>query len=336
MIVSAFPFRPLRRRVVYAMFAAFIGAAPGYQPAAAAQAAYPSKPVRMIVGQPAGGNADLTARQYAQRLGERFAVQFVVDNRGGGGGVIATELTARALPDGYTLFLGHTALGTNPALIKNLPFDTRRDLAPISLLIAGPNIVVVGAAHPLRSIADIIKEARARPGKLNYSSSGVATATHVAGELFKYMASVDMQHVAYKGAPASMIAVATGESDLSFAGMSGALPLVRGGRLRAIAVTGEKRWPTLPEIPTVAESGVPGYECMAWYGLFGPAKLPATIVNLLHREVAGISQSEDMRRRMMAEGLEPLGTTPQVLDEFLAREIAKWTRLAKTAGLSAN
>ena len=321
---------------MYAVVAAYLFAASGFQPAAAAETAYPSKPVRMIVGQPAGGNADLSARQYAQRLGERFAVQFVVDNRGGGGGVIATELTARSLPDGYTLFLGHTALGTNPALIKNLPFDTRRDLAPISLLIAGPNLVVVGAANPLRSIADIIKEARARPGKLNYSSSGVATATHVSGELFKYMAKVEMQHVAYKGAPASMIAVATGESDLSFAGMSGALPLVRGGRLRAIAVTGEKRWSTLPDVPTVSESGVPGYESLAWYALFGPAKLPAAIVNLLYREVAAISQTPDMRSRMMAEGLEPLGTTPKALDEFLGREIEKWTRLAKTAGLTAN
>jgi len=330
---TSLPLRPLP--VVYAILAALFGAVSCCQPAVAAETAYPSKPVRMIVGQPAGGNADLTARQYAQRLGERFGVQFVVDNRGGGGGVIATELTARSLPDGYTLFLGHTALGTNPALIKNLPFDTRRDLAPISLLIAGPNIVVVSAAHPLRSITDVIKEARARPGKLNYSSSGVATATHVSGELFKYMAKVDMQHVAYKGAPASMIAVATGESDLSFAGMSGALPLVRGGRLRAIAVTGEKRWPTLPDVPTVSESGVPGYECLAWYALFGPAKLPASIVNLLHREVAAISQSQDMRSRMMAEGLEPLGTTPKALDEFLGREIEKWTRLAKIAGLSA-
>ena len=304
--------------------------------AGAAFAQYPTKPVRMIVGQPAGGNADLTARVYSQRLGERFGVQFVDDNRGGGGGVIATELTARALPDGYTLFLGHTALGTNPALIKNLPFDTRRDLAPISLLIAGPNVVVVGANHPLRSIADIIKEARARPGKLNYASSGVATSTHVSGELFKSMARVDMQHVAYKGAPAAMVAISTGESDLSFAGMAGALPLIRGGRLRALAVTGDKRWPTLPDIPTVSESGVPGYESRAWYALFAPARLPADLVKLLHGEVAAISRTEDMRKRMMAEGLEPLGTTPKELDEFLGREITKWTRVAKEAGLTAN
>ena len=308
----------------------------GFQPAGAADTRYPVKPIRMIVGQPAGGNADLTARLYSQRLGDRFGVQFVVDNRGGGGGVIATELTARSQPDGYTLFVGHTALGTNPALIAKLPFDTRRDLAPVSLLVAGPNIVVVGAAHALRTIADVIKEARARPGKINYASSGVATSTHVSGELFKLMAKVDMQHVAYKGAPAAMVAVSTGESDLSFAGMAGALPLIRGGRLRALAVTGEKRWPTLPDIPTVSESGVPGYASEAWYGLFAPARLPADLVGLLHREVAAISRTQELRTRMMAEGLEPLGTTPKELDEFLAREIAKWTRVAKAAGLAPN
>jgi len=294
---------------------------------------YPAKSVRLIVGQPAGGNADLTARVYGQKLSERLGVQFVVDNRGGGGGVIATELTARALPDGYTLFLAHTAIGTNPALIEKLPFDTRRDLAPISLLSSGPNVVVVGAGHTLRSIADVIAAAKARPGKLNYSSSGVATSTHVSGELFKFMAKVDLQHVAYKGAPASMIAVTTGEADLSFAGMAGALPLVRGGKLRAIATTGEKRWSGLPDIPTVAESGVPGYESSAWYGLFGPAKLPAALVDKLYREVSTISQLQDVKSRMMTEGLEALGTKPKELGEHLAREIAKWTELAKTGAL---
>ena len=297
---------------------------------------YPARPVRLIVGQPPGGNADTTARIYGQRLGERFGVQFVVDNRGGGGGVIGTELAVRAQPDGYTLFVAHTAIGTNPALIAKLPFDTRRDLAPISLLTVSPNLVVVAAGNPIKSIGDLIAAARARPGKINYSSSGVATSTHVSGELFKAMAKVNMQHVAYKGAPASMIAVATGESEVSFAGMAGALPLVRGGRLRGIAVTGEKRFPPLPDLPTVSESGVPGYESVAWYGLFGPARLPRPIVDVLHREAAAISQTQDMRTRMTTEGLEPLGTTPKELGDFLAREITKWTQLAKSAGLTAN
>jgi len=324
--------------IAYAALAALLSGSSASVRAGPADAGsgYPVKPVRMIVGQPAGGNADTTARLYAQRLGERLGQQFVVDNRGGAGGVIATDLTVRSQPDGYTLFVGHTALGTNPALIAKLPFDTRRDLAPVSLLVVGPNIVVVGAGHTVRSIGELITAARARPGKLNYSSSGVATSTHVSGELFKFMAKVDMQHVAYKGAPASMIAVATGEADVSFAGMAGALPLVRGGRLRALAVTGNQRWPPLPDTPTVSESGVPGYESLAWYALFAPARLPAGLVELLHREVAAISKAPEMRARMMAEGLEPLGTTPKQLDEFLAREITKWTQLARTVGLTAN
>ena len=324
--------------IAYAALAALLSGSSASVRAGPADAGsgYPVKPVRMIVGQPAGGNADTTARLYAQRLGERLGQQFVVDNRGGAGGVIATDLTVRSQPDGYTLFVGHTALGTNPALIAKLPFDTRRDLAPVSLLVVGPNIVVVGAGHTVRSIGELITAARARPGKLNYSSSGVATSTHVSGELFKFMAKVDMQHVAYKGAPASMIAVATGEADVSFAGMAGALPLVRGGRLRALAVTGNQRWPPLPDTPTVSESGVPGYESLAWYALFAPARLPAGLVELLHREVAAISKTPEMRARMMAEGLEPLGTTPKQLEEFLAREITKWTQLARTVGLTAN
>ncbi len=168
---------------------------------AADAGAYPNKPVRIIVAQPAGGNADLVARTYAQRLVDRFGVQFVVDNRGGGGGVIGTELAVRALPDGYTLLIAPTALGTNPALMDKLPFDTRRDLAPISLLSAGPNIIVVAAGSALRTMEDVMTAARARPGKLNFSSSGVANATHMSGELFKYMAKVNIQHVPYKARP---------------------------------------------------------------------------------------------------------------------------------------
>ena len=303
---------------------------------AADPSGYPSRPVRLIVGQPPGGNADMTARVYGQKLTERLGVQFVVDNRGGAGGVIATDLVVHSQPDGYTLFVAHTAVGTNPALIAKLPFDTRRDLAPISLLTVSPNIVVVAAGSPMKSIGDLIAAARARPGKINYSSSGVATSTHVSGELFKAMAKVNLQHVAYKGAPASMIAVATGEAEVSFAGMAGALPLVRGGRLRGIAVTGEKRFPPLPDLPTVAESGVPGYESVAWYALFGPARLPRPLIDVLHREVAAISKTPEMRARMTAEGLEPLGTTPAELGSFFTREIDKWIRLAKTAGLTAN
>jgi len=302
---------------------------------AADAGAYPNKPVRIIVAQPAGGNADLVAHTYAQRLVDRFGVQFVVDNRGGGGGVIGTELAVRALPDGYTLLIAPTALGTNPALMDKLPFDTRRDLAPISLLSAGPNIIVVAAGSALRTMEDVMTAARARPGKLNFSSSGVANATHMSGELFKYMAKVNIQHVPYKGSPASMVAVSSGETDLSFAGISGALPLMRGGKLRALAVTSDRRWPTLTEVPTVAESGVAGYECTNWYAMFAPPKSSPATVNLIYREIANIANTPEIRTRLIADGQEPRGTTPRELDEHIAREISKWTELAKVAGLRA-
>jgi tripartite-type tricarboxylate transporter receptor subunit TctC len=249
---------------------------------------------------------------------------------------IATELVAHAEPDGYTLLAVGSSFGANPGLMPKLPYDTRRDFTPLALLAVGPNVLVVGVAYPARTVQDIIAAARAQPGKLNFASSGVATATHLAGELFKYLAHIDMQHVAYKGAAASLVAVASGESDLSFAGTSGALPLIRAGKLRAIAVTTVKRWANLPDIPTVAESGVPGYEVANWYGLFGPAKMPADIAARLQREIAQIAKLDVVRERLIVDGLEPSEATPKEFDEHLVREIAKWTRVAKAARIGIN
>jgi tripartite-type tricarboxylate transporter receptor subunit TctC len=300
------------------------------------QTSYPVKPIRLIVAQATGGNSDFVARLYAQRLGERFGQQVVVDNRPGAGGVIGTELVVNALPDGYTLLLAPTAHSTNPTLIKKLPYDTRRDLKSVSLLALGPNLLVVNSAIPARTVKELIAIARAQPGKLNFASSGIASAPHLAGEYFKHLAGIDIQHVAYKGASAAMVAISTGESDMSFASMPSALPLVRAGKLRMIAVTGTARWPALPEVPTVAESGLPGFETSNWQGLFAPAKTSADIVDRLHREVAAVAKMPDVRERMMTDGLEPLGTTPKELDEHIAREIAKWAKVAKAAGLVAN
>ena len=298
--------------------------------------AYPVKPIRLIAAQPAGGNTDVVARLFSQQLSERFGRQIVVDNRGGAAGIIATELVARAEPDGYTLLAVGSSIGANPGLTAKLPYDTRRDFTPLSFLAVGPNILVVGVASPLKSVKDILQAARAQPGKLNYATSGVATATHLAGELFKFTARIDMLHIAYKGAPAAMVAVSSGESDLSFAGMSSALPLIRAGKLRALAVTTVKRWPNLPEIPTVAEDGLPGYEASNWYGVFGPAKMPAAVVTLLQREIARIAKLDFIRERLAVDGLEPVASTPQEFEAHFVREIEKWTRLAKAAKISAN
>lgn len=295
---------------------------------------YPSKPLRLIVAQTAGGSADLVARTYAQRLTEQLGQQIVIDNRPGGGGVIATELVVRAQPDGYTLLLAPTSHAINPSFIAKLPYDTRRDLAPISLLAAGYNILVVNAAHPARSVRDIIAIARAQPGHLKFASSGTAGATHLTGELFRLMAGIEMLHVPYKGAPAALTAVISGESDFSFGSMASSLQLVRGGRLRALAVTSRDRAPVLPEIPTVAESGVPGYESSSWQALFGPAKMPSAIVQRLYRETTAAAKHPELLKRLGAEGLVAFGTTPQELDQHVAREIEKYARVTKAAGLN--
>jgi tripartite-type tricarboxylate transporter receptor subunit TctC len=321
----------LRAFVLFAL-AAVAAAADAADPATA----YPIKPVRLIAAQPAGGNTDVVARLYAQLLSERFGRQIIVDNRGGAGGIIATELVARAEPDGYTLLAVGSSFGANPGLVAKLPYDTRRDFTPLSFLAAGPSLVVVSATSPLRSVQDVIDATRAQPGRLNYATSGIATATHLAGELFKYLAKVDMQHIAYKGAPAAMVAASSGETNLSFAGMSSALPLIRSGKLRPLAVTTLKRWPHLPDVATLAESGVPGYEASNWYGLFGPAKMRADIVALLQREIARTAKLDFVRERLVTDGLEPSISTPQEFEAHVVREIEKWIKLARVAKISSN
>ena len=328
--------RKLAAAFLGALIAGSVPASHAAERAPGAQASYPAKPVRLLVAQAPGGNSDFVARLYAQRLGERFGQQMVVDNRAGGGGIIATELVVSALPDGYTLLLAPTSHATNPTLIARLPYDTRRDLRPVSLLAQGPNLLVVRSALTARTVQEIIAIARAQPGKLNFASTGIASAPHLAGEFFKHLAGIDIRHVAYKGAPAAMIAIANGESDMSFASMPAALPLVRAGKLRMIAVTGASRWPALPEVPTVAESGLPGFETSNWQALFAPAKTSPDIVNRLQGEIAVIAKTPDVKARLTAEGLEPMGTTPKELDEHVAREIVKWARVAKAAGLTAN
>ena len=300
-----------------------------------AQSNYPTKPIRVIVGQTAGGNSDFVMRAYAQRFSERFGQQIVVDNRGGGSGIIATELVVNAQPDGYTLLLAPTAHAINPSLFAKLPYDTLRDVKPISQLGVGYNILVVTQNHAVRSVRDLIAAAKAQPGKLTYASSGTAGASHLTGELLRVMAGINVLHVPYKGAPASLTALIGGEIDFSFSSMASTLPLIRGGRLRALGVSSAERWPSLPEIPTVAESGVPGYESSSWQGLLGPAKIPLSIVNLLHREVAEIAKSADMQKRLSSEGLLPRGTSPREFEAFIAAEIEKWAKVTKAAGINA-
>ena len=320
-----------RSRAGAASFAiALVGGAQAQSPSS-----YPARPIRLIVAQTAGGNSDMVARAYAQRLSERFGQQVVVDNRGGASGIVATELVVHAQPDGYTLLLAPTAHAINPSLFAKLPYDTQRDVKPISLLGIGYNILVVSQNHAARTVRDLVGAAKARPGKLTYASSGTAGASHLTGELFRVMAGIDVLHVAYKGAPASLTALVGGEIDFSFSSMASTLPLVRGGRLRALGVSSPERWPSMPEIPTVSEAGVPGYESSSWQGLFGPAKISPVLVTLLYREIADIAKLPDMHKRLSAEGLLPQGGSPQAFEKFIAVEIAKWMKVTKAAGLTA-
>jgi tripartite-type tricarboxylate transporter receptor subunit TctC len=325
--------RPVIRTGVTALLLIVASALAGY-PALAAQPGYTSRPIRLIVAQSAGGSADFVARTYTQRIAELLGQQFVIDNRPGGAGIVGTELVVNALPDGYTLLLAPTSHAINPNFVARLPYDTRRDLASISLLGAGYNLLVINQNNAARTLADIIGAARAQPGKLRYASSGVAGATHLTTELFRLMAGIDLLHVPYKGAPAALTAVIGNECDFSFGSMASALPLVRANRLRALAITSRERWPGLPEIPTVAEAGVAGYESSSWQALFGPAKLPREIIDRIYRAVAQSAKNPDLVKRFNAEGMVPLGTNPRELDEHIARELEKWVKVTKAAGLN--
>lgn len=294
---------------------------------------YPARPIRLVVSQSTGGNADFVARAYSQRLAERFEQQIVVDNRPGGAGIIGTEIVARAVPDGHTLLLAPTGFSINPGLYSKLPFDPQRDFAPVSLLGISFAVVVVNPQSPVRNIPDLIGLARSRPGQLHFASSGMAAATHLAGELFNAMAGVKIVHVAYKGAPPALVDLAGGRVDVMFASPPSAMPLVRSGRLRAIATTGSKRAAYLPDMPTVAESGVPGYENTIWQALLAPARTPAAVITRLHREIADIAKQPDMRERLAADGSEALGSTPREAAQHISAEIARYTKLTKAIGL---
>src|SRR5688572_16445164 len=295
--------------------------------------AWPARPIRMVVAQSAGGNADFVSRAYAQRLGERFGQQIVVDNRPGGAGVIGTEIVARAVPDGYTLLVAPTGFSINAAISPRLPYDPRRDFAAVSLLGISYAVVVVGPQSPVKTIPDLIALAKAKPGQLNFASSGVAAATHLAGELFNSMAGVKIVHVAYKGAPPALVDLMAGRVAVMFASPPSAMPLVRSGRLRAIATTGLKRAAYLPEMPTVAESGVPGYENTIWQALLAPARTPTAVVARLHREIAEIAQQPEMRKLLAADGSEAVGSTPQEAAQHIHGEIARYTKVIRAIGL---
>src|SRR5262245_10904254 len=297
---------------------------------------YPSKPIRMIVAYPPGGGTDIVGRTVAQKLGEALGQAVVVENRGGASGNIGTELAARATPDGYTVLMGNVAPNAiNVSLFKNLPFDPVVDFAPVSLVASTPNILVVHPSTPARTVKEVVALARAKPGALNFASAGVGSSSHLAGELFRVLARAEIVHVPYKGAGPAMVDVLSGQVQLYFATMPAAMPHVKSGKLVAIAVTSAKRSPALPELPTVAEAGVPGYEASTWYGLLAPAHTPGAAIARLHDATVKVLAEPALREKLADQGFEPVGDTPEEFAAYIRSEIGKWGKVIRDAGIKA-
>ena len=293
---------------------------------------YPNKPIRFLVGFVAGGTNDIVARALAQKLTETLGQSVVVENRGGANTAIATEVAARAAPDGYTILLNAPGHATNPALMK-LAFDPINDFAFISLVAEAQNIVVMHPSFPPRSVQELIALSKKRPGQINFASSGTGTTVHLSAELFQHMTGTRWVHIPYKGGGPAVIELMAGQTQIMFANMPTAIQYVRDGRLRALAVTGARRAPAAPTLPTVAESGVPGYEVTAWYGVSAPAKTPRAIVDRLHAEIVRAVNSPDLRERLTTQGADPIHLTPEQYTVFIQNEIAKWAKVIKAAGI---
>src|SRR3954465_4852898 len=298
-------------------------------------AEYPARAIRYIVPQGAGGSSDTLARLVTQKLSESLGQQVVTDNRPGATGNIGTEIAARANPDGYTLLQVATSLATNPALSVKMPFDPIRDFAPVTLLSQSPNLWIVHPSLPVKNMRELIALAKTRPGEINYSSSGTGSSQHLAGELLKSMAHIDIVHIPYKGSPPALIDLLGGRVVLMCSTIAPAMPLVKSGKLRALAVTSLKRSAAAPEIPTVVESGLAGYEATAWQGVLAPAGTPRDIIVKLNTEIVRVVQQPDVRRQLAEQGYEPAGNSPEQFAEYIKTEIAKWSRVIKAAGLKA-
>jgi tripartite-type tricarboxylate transporter receptor subunit TctC len=300
---------------------------------AAVTESYPSKPLRFIVPYPPGGGNDFVARVIAPRLAEAFRQPVVIDNRGGAHGIIAAELTAKAPPDGHTFLLGGTGHALNPIIYAKLPYDSDRDFTPVSLAAIAPNILVLHPSVPVSSVKELIALAHARPGQLHFGSSGAGGNTHLAGELFKLRAHVDMVHVPYRGTGPASAALLSGEVQMIFSTLPPALSQVRAGRLRALGVTGAKRSAVVPDVPTIAESGVPGYEALGWWGVLAPSRTPPAVIAALNAGIVKVLRSDDAKAQLFREGIEAAGSTPQQFAAHLKSEQQKWAKAIKDANI---
>lgn len=303
--------------------------------AAAAETAYPTKPIRFVVPYPAGGGVDMLARLIAPRLSERLGQQIIVDNRGGAGGNIGTELAARAPADGYTLAMAAAALAINVTLYRKLPFDPQKDFTPISLLATTPNIVAVHPSFPATSMPAFLRAVRDKPG-VNYASAGNGTTSHLAAVLLGAMARIELVHVPYKGTTPAVTALLGNEVPVMLAPALTVLPHVNAGKARALAITSATRAAVLPDLPTVSESGVPGYEASQWYGVMAPAGTPAALIARLNAEIRDIIRTPEVTDRLAQQGSIPVGGTAEAFGRYLAAEIQKWAQVIRVSGARAD
>ncbi|HET7199615.1 MAG TPA: tripartite tricarboxylate transporter substrate binding protein [Burkholderiales bacterium] len=303
--------------------------------AAAQTPAYPTKPVRFIVPSAAGGGTDIIARAISLRLGEVLGQQFVVDNRPGAGQMIGIELAARSPADGYTILMAASTLAINPIMYKKVPYDPLRDFAPITQAASLPNVLVVHPSLAVKSLAELIAYAKQHPGQLNFASAGIGTSPQMSVELLKSMAGIDMVHVPYKGTAPGVVDLLAGQVLVMAPNVLTALPHIKSGKLRALAVTSAKRSVALPDIPTVAESGLAGYDSTQWYGVLAPAGTPRPVVARLHDEIVRALRDPDVMKRLAADGAEPVGSTPEDFAAFIRSESEKWAKVAAAAHIRA-
>lgn len=294
---------------------------------------YPTRPIRLVVPFTPGGSTDILARLIGQKLGETWGQQVIIDNRPGAGGNIGVELTAKSTPDGYTLVMGHIGtFGVNPTLYAKLPYDPIRDFQPITLVAKVPNMLAVNLSVPAKSVKELVALAKAKPGTLNFGSGGNGSAAHLAGEYFKLLAKIDIVHIPYRGTAPAMTDLIAGQIGMMITGVPPLLQQVKAGKLRALAVATAQRLPLLPDLPTIAEAGVPGYEATQWYGILAPAGTPRAIVSKLHQGIAQALTRPEVKERLAADAAEPVGNTPEEFGAFIKAEIARWAPVIKASG----
>ena len=311
----------------------YIGVLLGVSAQAHAQANYPTRAVRVIVPSSPGGGTDISARILAPQLTQFLGQQVIIENRPGAGTMIGGEAVARAAPDGYTLLMGISTLAINPAMYKKVSYDALKDFAPVSLAVSLSNVLVVHPSLPVRNVKDFIALVKPRPGQVNFASAGVGTSPHLSMELFLVMANLKMLHVPYKGSGPGVTDLVAGHVPAMMPNMLSAQPHIKSGRLRALGVTGSKRAPGADNIPTIAEAGVPGYEAVQWYGLLAPAGTSRDIVTKLHAGVVRALQNPDVRQRLLNDGAEPVGNSPEEFATYLRAETTKWAKVVQAAGI---